>query len=38
MTGNDLATLIGRVCQEVGKMKGIEFHPSATWGMHIEIR
>ena len=38
MTESNLATLISGVCQDVGKMKGIEFHPHATWGMQVPGR
>jgi hypothetical protein len=38
MVESDLATLIGSVCHDVGKMKGIEFHPPATWGMQAPGR
>ncbi|HZS04562.1 MAG TPA: hypothetical protein VFD58_06980 [Blastocatellia bacterium] len=35
MTENTLATLISGVCHDAGKMKGIEFHPPATWGAQV---
>jgi hypothetical protein len=38
MTETNLATLISGVCHDVGKMKGIEFHPLATWGMQVPGR
>jgi hypothetical protein len=38
MIESDLATLISGVCHDVGKMKGIEFHPQATWGMQVPGR
>jgi hypothetical protein len=38
MIESDLATLISSVCQDVGKMKGIEFHPQATRGMQVPGR
>jgi hypothetical protein len=38
MADNNPATLIRSVCQDVGKLKGIEFHPQATWGMQVPGR
>ena len=38
MAENNLATLIRGVCHDVGKMKGIEFHLPATWGMEVPGR
>ena len=38
MAENNLATLIRGVCHDVGKMKGIEFHLPATWGMEAPGR
>jgi hypothetical protein len=38
MTESNLATLIDSVCHDVGKMKGIEFHPLATWGAQVPGR
>jgi hypothetical protein len=38
MTDSNLATLIRGVCHDVGKMKGIEFHLPATWGMQVPGR
>ena len=38
MTENNLAALIRGVCHDVGKMKGIEFHLPATWGMKVPGR
>src|SRR6266545_1273171 len=38
MTEINLATLIRGVCHDVGKMKGIEFHLPASWGMQVPGR
>jgi hypothetical protein len=38
MTENSLAALVRGVCHGVGKMKGIEFHLPATWGMQVPGR
>jgi hypothetical protein len=38
MTESNLTTLIRGICYDVGKMKGIEFHPLATWGMQVPER
>jgi hypothetical protein len=38
MTENSLATLISGVCHDIGKKKGIEFYPQATWGMQVPGR
>ncbi len=38
MTENNLVTFISDMCHDVGEMKGIEFHPPATWGRQVPGR